>query len=73
MPRDLRFSRYEEWLETNQRLFEMQSQLYDLEKLKFELKQKHVLARRAIAEGATSRQESGEGEGGGGREMIADN
>ena len=50
-PQELSYTRYEEWLETNQRLFELNSQLYDLEKLKFEIKQKQTLARKAIARG----------------------
>ena len=39
-PPELLFSRYEEWVQRNQRLIELNSQLYDLEKLKFELKEK---------------------------------
>ena len=53
-PPELLFSRYEEWLATNQRLFELNSQLYDLEKLKFELRQKHSVARRSVKEGAAA-------------------
>ena len=39
-PPELLFSRYEEWVQRNQRVIELNSQLYDLEKLKFELKEK---------------------------------
>ena len=41
-PPELVFSRFEEWVQTNQRLFELNVQLYDLEKLKFELKEKRL-------------------------------
>lgn len=40
-PTDLSFSRYEEWLDSNQQLLEYNSQLYDLEKVKFEMKRKN--------------------------------
>lgn len=36
-PANLMLSRYEEWVDTNQRLFELNSRLYDLEKVKFDL------------------------------------
>ena len=36
-PAHLMLSRYEEWVDTNQRLFELNSRLYDLEKMKFDL------------------------------------
>ena len=39
-PPELLFSRYEEWVQRNQRLIELNVRLYDLEKLKFELKEK---------------------------------
>ena len=39
-PPELLFSRYEEWVGRNQRLIELNLQLYDLEKLKFELVEK---------------------------------
>ena len=58
VPPELGFSRYEEWLETNQRLFELNSQLYDLEKLKFEIQHKKRQARTSIAKGGAR-----EGEG----------
>lgn len=40
MPAELRLSRYEEWVQTNQRLFELNSRLYDLEKVKFDLERR---------------------------------
>ena len=53
-PPELLFSRYEEWVQRNQRLIELNVQLYDLEKLKFELKEKRskvqVRARREEGE-----------------------
>ena len=61
-PPELGFSRYEEWLETNQRLFELNSQLYDLEKLKFEIRHKKKQARRSIAGGGAREGEGLEGE-----------
>lgn len=36
-PKKLMLSHYEEWVDTNQRLFELNSRLYDLEKMKFDL------------------------------------
>ena len=50
-PPELMFSRYEDWVDSNQRLFELNSQLYDLEKLKFDIRQKQIQARKAIATG----------------------
>ena len=50
-PPELSFSHYEEWVDSNQRLFELNSQLYDLEKLKFEIRQRQIQARQAIAKG----------------------
>ena len=50
-PPELSYSRYEEWVDSNQRLFELNSQLYDLEKLKFEIRQRQIQARQAIAKG----------------------
>lgn len=47
-PPELMFSRYEVWAQTNQKLFELNTQLYDLEKLKFDLKEKKRLAKKAI-------------------------
>ena len=47
-PPELLFSRYEEWVLTNQKLFELNTRLYDLEKLKFDLKEKKRLAKKAI-------------------------
>lgn len=40
VPPELMLSRYEEWVQTNQRLFELNSRLYDLEKLKFDLQKR---------------------------------
>lgn len=40
-PEKLVLSRYEEWVDTNQRLFELNSQLYDLEKMKFDLQREN--------------------------------
>lgn len=45
-PPELLFSRYEEWVQRNQRLIELNVQLYDLEKLKFELKEKRSKVQR---------------------------
>lgn len=42
-PVHLMISRYEEWVETNQRLFELNSRLYDLEKVKFDLQRRENL------------------------------
>lgn len=47
-PPELAFLRYEEWLASNQRLFELNAQLYDIEKLKFELKHKQVMAKKVL-------------------------
>jgi len=46
VPLELTIDRYEEWVRTNQRLFELNSQLYDLEKRKFTTGRKRVRARR---------------------------
>ena len=48
-PPELSFIRYEEWLETNQQLFEYNCQLFDLERVKFEVKKKQEAVRQAIA------------------------
>ena len=48
-PPELSFVRYEEWLETNQQLFEYNCQLFDLERVKFEVKKKQEAVRQAIA------------------------
>ena len=50
-PPELMFSRYEDWVGSNQRLFELNSQLYDLEKLKFDIRKRQIQARNAIATG----------------------
>ena len=50
VPPELMLSRYEEWVRTNQRLFELNSRLYDLEKVKFDLQKQ-------------KREEEGEGQG----------
>ena len=47
VPLELTMARYDEWVRTNQRLFELNSQLYDLEKRKFTTGRKKVAARRA--------------------------
>ena len=47
-PAELAFLRYEEWLASNQRLFELNAQLYDIERLKFELKHKQVMAKKVL-------------------------
>ncbi len=47
-PPSLMLSRYEEWLQTNQRLFELNSQLYDLEKSKFDQQRREFLAKQPI-------------------------
>ena len=39
-PPEYQPSRYEEWVQTNQRLFELNSHLYDLEKVKFDLQRR---------------------------------
>lgn len=39
-PPEFMFARYEEWVQTNQRLFELNSRLYDLEKVKFDLQRR---------------------------------
>ena len=62
VPPELGFPRYEEWLETNQRLFELNSQLYDLEKLKFEIRHKKRQARWRISGGGAREGEGLEGE-----------
>lgn len=49
VPPELMVSRYEEWVRTNQRLFELNSQLYDLEKLKFNVRRKELLAHQQEA------------------------
>ncbi len=45
-PPELGYQRYEEWVGSNQRLLELNAQLYDIEKLKFELKRKQSMARK---------------------------
>ena len=50
-PPELMFSRYEDWVGSNQRLFELNSQLYDLEKLKFDIRKRQIQARNAIVTG----------------------
>lgn len=50
-PPELMFSRYEDWVGSNQRLFELNSQLYDLEKLKFDIRKRQIQARNALATG----------------------
>ena len=49
-PPELMLARYEEWVQTNQRLFELNSRLYDLEKVKFD-QQKRAELERAKEEG----------------------
>lgn len=39
-PPELMLSRYNEWVQTNQRLFELNSRLYDLEKIKFDIQRR---------------------------------
>ena len=46
-PPELGYQRYEEWVGSNQRLLELNAQLYEIERLKFELKKKQSLARKA--------------------------
>ena len=46
VPPELNITRYEEWVKTNQRLFELNSQLYDLEKLKYDRNHKDILAKQ---------------------------
>ena len=58
-PPELLFSRYEEWVQRNQRLIELNSQLYDLEKLKFELKEKRSKV-KAVAPNEGQQQQGGE-------------
>ena len=60
-PPELLFSRYEEWVQRNQRLIELNVQLFDLEKLKFELKEKRakVQSLPRIQEGKVDRVLSG--------------
>ena len=66
VPQELMILRYEEWVQTNQRLFELNSQLYDLEKLKFDKHRKEMFRQSEILrEGSASIGES-EGKGGGG-------
>ena len=45
-PPELGYQRYEEWVGSNQRLLELNAQLYDIERLKFELKQKKSAAQK---------------------------
>ena len=56
-PPELLFSRYEEWVQRNQRLIELNSQLYDLEKLKFELKEKRSKVQAVIPKGQQPQRE----------------
>lgn len=39
-PPEFALSRYDEWVQTNQRLFELNSKLYDLEKVKFDMQRR---------------------------------
>lgn len=52
-PPELLFSRYDEWVQTNQKLFELNTRLYDLEKLKFDLNEKKRMAKKAIKKSKT--------------------
>ncbi len=67
-PVHLMISRYEEWVETNQRLFELNSRLYDLEKVKFDLQRNENLEQEVTQRERTGRnwaiQVWGEWEGG---------
>ena len=47
VPLELTIIRYEEWVRTNQRLFVLNSQLYDLEKTKFVSERKKTSAKKA--------------------------
>lgn len=66
VPLELMISRYEEWVRTNQRLFELNSQLYDLEKLKFDRHRRETSTKQSevLREGIASKGERiGEGSG----------
>ena len=47
-PPELMFSRYEQWVQTNQRLCELNSRLYDLEKVKFDIRRREALNKQPI-------------------------
>ncbi len=60
IPPELGFKRYEEWVGSNQRLLELNAQLYDIEKLKFELKRKKSMARKVKRKKGEGSDQAGE-------------